>query len=109
MENDSQNFQTLYCAWTLHGWREHKWEKKNERKKREVRLYKPRKGTNPFICFLECLEHLVLLATRNHFCRAKGFTHELKPKVFSWHCRKKKTLLYSLVNYRQKLVCRPAW
>lgn len=98
-----------YCAWTLRGWREHKWEKKNERKKREVRLYKPRKGTNPFICFLECLEHLVLLATRNHFCRAKGFTHKLKPKVFSWHCRKKKTLLYSLVNYRQKLVCRPSW
>lgn len=38
MENDSQNFQTLYCAWTLHGWREHKWEKKNERKKRSKAL-----------------------------------------------------------------------
>lgn len=53
--------------------------KKKERKKREKRL---RKGTDLFICFLECLEHLVLLATRNHFCCAKGFTHELKPKVF---------------------------
>lgn len=83
--------------------------RKKELEKKEIRFHKPRKGTNQLIHFLECLEHLVLLATRNHFCCAEGFTHELKPEVFSWYCGKKKTLLYSLVNYRQKLVCRPAW
>lgn len=84
--------------------------KKNlKEKKREIRLHNLRKGTNLFICFLECSEHLVLLATRNHFCCAKGFTHELKPKVFFMAQWEEKTLLYSFVNYGQKLVCRPAW
>lgn len=57
-------------------------KERNNEKKREIKLRNLRKGTDLFICFLECSEHLVLLATRNHFCCAKGFTHELKPKTF---------------------------
>lgn len=86
MENDSQDFQTLHSDLCLdvesitegRGVR----QEEKKRKKGEVMLHNLRKSISLFICFLECSEHLVLLATRNHFCCAKGFTHELKPKSF---------------------------
>lgn len=88
MENDSQDFQPLYSAWSLPkesingGWEDRKEGKKQRKKKREIKLHNLRKGTDLFICFLECSEHLVLLATRNHFCCAKRFHTWTEAKNF---------------------------